>query len=300
MLPPARVTVGKNVGLHLSWFVYRGAGAVTFDPDQVKPWEDTRAGANSPWAPLWTPPEMPADGKVVVHATFTEPGTYILRGLADDGALFGSRRSHRDGCVRNSFAIRQPIVPDEAPDAVHRRCLVCAVGVDSGTRRAVACRRGCRRHRRDSATGKVTIRALRLTTPIRIDGRLDEALYSDVSAISDFVQMEPNGGQASEREDRGVGRVRPAERLRVVSRVGESSRPDDRQRNAARQQQHSPGRLRRVLAGHVFRSPERAPIRSEPDWRTHRRTEHQRTSVQRRLEPGLGPRCRKIRGGLDG
>jgi autonomous glycyl radical cofactor GrcA len=90
MLPPARVTVGKNVGLHLSWFVYRGAGAVTFDPEQVKPWEDTRAGANSPWAPLWTPPEMPADGKVVVHATFTEPGTYVLRGLADDGALFGS------------------------------------------------------------------------------------------------------------------------------------------------------------------------------------------------------------------
>jgi hypothetical protein len=90
MLPPARVTVGKNVGLHLSWFVYRGAGAVTFDPIQVKAWEDTRAGANSPWAPLWTPPEMPADGKIVVHATFTEPGTYVLRGLADDGALFGS------------------------------------------------------------------------------------------------------------------------------------------------------------------------------------------------------------------
>src|SRR5262245_33735295 len=89
MLPPSRVTVGKNVGLHLSWFVYRGAGAVAFDPIQVKPWEDTRAGANSPWAPLWTPPEMPTDGRVVVHATFSEPGTYVLRGLADDGALFG-------------------------------------------------------------------------------------------------------------------------------------------------------------------------------------------------------------------
>ena len=89
MLPPSRVTVGKNVGLHLSWFVYRGAGVVTFDPEQIKPWEDTRAGANSPWAPLWTPPEMPADGKVVVHATFSEPGTYVIRGLADDGALFG-------------------------------------------------------------------------------------------------------------------------------------------------------------------------------------------------------------------
>ncbi len=28
----------------------------------------------------------PADGRVVVHATFTQPGTYVLRGLADDGA----------------------------------------------------------------------------------------------------------------------------------------------------------------------------------------------------------------------
>ncbi len=88
--PPARVTVGKNVGLHLKWHVYRGTGQVTFDPEQAMVWEDTRAGANSPWAPVWVAPPMPPDGKVVVHATFSEPGTYVLRGLADDGALFGS------------------------------------------------------------------------------------------------------------------------------------------------------------------------------------------------------------------
>jgi len=88
-LPPTRVTVGKNVGLHLSWFVYRGAGAVTFSPEQIEAWEDTRAGANSPWAPVWIAPDMPADGKISVQATFAEPGTYILRGLADDGALMG-------------------------------------------------------------------------------------------------------------------------------------------------------------------------------------------------------------------
>ena len=87
MLPPSRNTVGKNVGLHLSWFVYRGAGKVTFDPEQIKSWEDTRAGTNSPWSPIWTAPEMPNDGKVVVQATFSEPGTYTLRGVADDGAL---------------------------------------------------------------------------------------------------------------------------------------------------------------------------------------------------------------------
>ena len=87
MLPPSRVTVGKNVGLHVSWFVYRGAGAVTFSPEQIMSWEDTRVGANSPWAPVWVPPPMPPDGRVTVQATFNEPGTYVLRSRADDGAL---------------------------------------------------------------------------------------------------------------------------------------------------------------------------------------------------------------------
>ena len=87
MQPPARVTVGKNVGLHVSWFVYRGKGAVTFSPEQIMAWEDTRAGANSPWAPVWVAPQLPPDGKVAVWATFSEPGTYVLRSRADDGAL---------------------------------------------------------------------------------------------------------------------------------------------------------------------------------------------------------------------
>jgi hypothetical protein len=90
--PPQRVTVGKNVGLHVSWFVYRGpVGArVTFDPPQVKVWEDTRAGANSPWAPIWIAEAMPSDGKSPVQVRFSEPGTYVLRCLADDGALTSS------------------------------------------------------------------------------------------------------------------------------------------------------------------------------------------------------------------
>jgi hypothetical protein len=86
-IPPRQSTVGKRVGLHLSWFVYRGAGTVTFDPSQIKVWEDTRTGANSPWAPLWVRPALPADGKWVAQATFDEPGTYVLRARADDGAL---------------------------------------------------------------------------------------------------------------------------------------------------------------------------------------------------------------------
>jgi hypothetical protein len=91
MQPPARATVGKNVGLHLSWFVLRGEGKVRFSPAQIKTWEDTRAGANSPWAPVWVAPPMPADGRVVTEVTFETPGTYVLRGLADDGALTGGQ-----------------------------------------------------------------------------------------------------------------------------------------------------------------------------------------------------------------
>ena len=89
MSPPSRITVGKNLGLHLSWFVYRGpvGGKATFDPPQVKAWEDTRAGANSPWAPVWAAPKIPDDGLLPVQVTFSEPGTYVLRCRADDGAL---------------------------------------------------------------------------------------------------------------------------------------------------------------------------------------------------------------------
>jgi hypothetical protein len=88
LIPPSRVTVGKRVGLHLSWLVYRGEGKVVFEPHQVKTWEETRTGANSPWAPLWTPPPVPADGKYTTQVTFEAPGTYVLRARADDGALY--------------------------------------------------------------------------------------------------------------------------------------------------------------------------------------------------------------------
>lgn len=88
LTPPSRVTVGKTNGLFLSWNVYRGEGAVQFDPPQIKPWEDTRTSANSPWGPLWVPPPVPADGMYSVDVSFDEPGTYILWARADDGGLY--------------------------------------------------------------------------------------------------------------------------------------------------------------------------------------------------------------------
>jgi hypothetical protein len=75
--------------LRLSWIVYRGkASTVTFSPDQMKTWMDTRVYANSPWSPPYLIPEPPRDGKWVVQAAFGEPGTYVLRAVASDGSLF--------------------------------------------------------------------------------------------------------------------------------------------------------------------------------------------------------------------
>lgn len=45
--------------------------------------------------------------------------------------------------------------------------------------------------------GRATGRAVRLTSPLRIDGRLDEAVYTSVPAMSDFVQTEPFEGTAA-------------------------------------------------------------------------------------------------------
>jgi hypothetical protein len=89
LFPPARVTVGKNVGLHHAYYVYRGTGAIAFSPPQIKVWEDTRAGANSPWAPIWVAPPMAPDGRVTAQVTFSEPGSYVIRSQADDGGLLG-------------------------------------------------------------------------------------------------------------------------------------------------------------------------------------------------------------------
>ena len=84
-VPPSQGSVRKSNGLHLSWFHYRGPGAVHFDPPQIKAWEDLSVGANSPWAPVWFAPPMPPTGRLTTTVTFEAPGTYVLRARADDG-----------------------------------------------------------------------------------------------------------------------------------------------------------------------------------------------------------------------
>ena len=54
----------------------------------------------------------------------------------------------------------------------------------------------------------VTVRATRITTPMTIDGRLDEAVYAQVPAITEFVQQEPQDGAAVSEVDVRLGALR--------------------------------------------------------------------------------------------
>jgi hypothetical protein len=62
----SNTVVNRPRGLNVSWFEYKGPAKVTFDP----------AGLI-----------MVADGKAVTTARFAEPGVYVLRATANDGAL---------------------------------------------------------------------------------------------------------------------------------------------------------------------------------------------------------------------
>src|SRR3990172_7333416 len=45
--------------------------------------------------------------------------------------------------------------------------------------------------------GRTTVRAVRLTAPLRIDGNLEEPIYQSVSPITGFVQTDPQPGEAA-------------------------------------------------------------------------------------------------------
>ena len=87
MIGQSHFVPDSATGLRLSWFQYRGPGDVLFDPPQTKVWQDHRDGGNSPWSTGWETPPIPADNKWITRATFSEPGTYVLRALAHDGGL---------------------------------------------------------------------------------------------------------------------------------------------------------------------------------------------------------------------
>jgi hypothetical protein len=55
------------------------------------------------------------------------------------------------------------------------------------------------------AAGNVVIRATRITTPIDVDGKLDDEVYRQVEALTEFIQSEPQtGAPSSERTEAWV------------------------------------------------------------------------------------------------
>lgn len=86
---PASTVMSSGPGLRFSWMVFRGqASTVTFSPEQMKTWTDSRVYSNSPWSPPFFIPEPPPGGRWTAQATFSAPGTFVLRGVASDGSLF--------------------------------------------------------------------------------------------------------------------------------------------------------------------------------------------------------------------
>ena len=84
--------------------------------------------------------------------------------------------------------------------------------------------------------GRATVRAIRLMTGLRVDGRLDEPVYREVAPVSDFIQQLPDeGAPATERTDAWV--MFDDENFYVAGRCWDSAPPSewaatDRQRDS--------------------------------------------------------------------
>ncbi len=73
--------------------------------------------------------------------------------------------------------------------------------------------------------GRATVRAIRLDEPLSLDGRLDEAVYSDYAPFGDFVQVVPDAGApSSERTDVWV--MFDDENVYVTCRCFDSAPPE--------------------------------------------------------------------------
>ena len=70
--------------------------------------------------------------------------------------------------------------------------------------------------------GNATVRAIRLTAPIRLDGVLSEPIYREVQSISDFVQVLPDEGDlATEKTEAWI--LFDGDNVYVAARVWDSA-----------------------------------------------------------------------------
>ena len=81
-------------------------------------------------------------------------------------------------------------------------------------------------------SGRVTMRAIRLDEPIRLDGQLDERVYQTIAPVTDFIQQEPNEG-ASATEQTEVWVLFDSETVYIAARCWDSQ-PDQTVANEMR------------------------------------------------------------------
>ncbi len=74
-------------------------------------------------------------------------------------------------------------------------------------------------------SGRATVRAIRLTEPLHLDGKLDEDVYRTSQSVSDFVQQVPReGAPASERTESWV--MFDRDTLYIAARCWDSAPPE--------------------------------------------------------------------------
>ena len=74
-------------------------------------------------------------------------------------------------------------------------------------------------------SGRATVRAIRLTEPLHLDGKLDEDVYRTSQSVSDFVQQVPReGAPATERTESWV--MFDRDTLYIAARCWDSAPPE--------------------------------------------------------------------------
>ena len=136
----------------------------------------------------------------------------------------------------------------------------------------------------------VTVRATRIATPIKIDGRLDEAVYERCRRSPSSSSRSPTQGAPVTENDRSVGAVRRQEHLPRLPLLGRASRAivaNDMRRDSSNLSQQRPLRRR---ARHVPRPAQRLPVLRHAGRRHARRRDRPTSGRTTPTGTGLGRR----------
>ena len=151
-----------------------------------------------------------------------------------------------------------------------------------------------------ATSSDVTVRAINLTEPLSLDGRLDEEVYRTVAGATDFIQQVPReGSPATERTEAWV--IFDADTIYVSGRCWDSAPPDKWVANELRRDTNQ---LRQndtfgVIFDTFHDRRNGFLFYTNPLGGASRSGGDRRRQPQRRLEPGVGRAHRPVRRRLD-